>query len=493
MTGHILSIDQGTTNTKVLLINEEGTITATGSAGLEVTYPRSGWAETTGDAIWKSVETAIAACLDAAGDVAIAAIGISNQRESVLVWDRKTGNPIGPCIIWQCRRSEERLAPLRTAENERLVRNITGLSLDPLFPAAKIGWLLDNEQGARKAAAEGRLCAGTVDTYLLYRLTGGQSFKTDASNASRTQLFDISAGKWSPELCSLFDVPSALLAEICDSDDNFGETQGGLVLPAAIPIRAMIGDSHAALFAHGARQPGVIKATYGTGTSMMTLTEAPLHSENGLSTTVAWRRGGETLYALEGNITVSGQAAAFASTMLGLDGPAELSTLAQTVGDANGVAFIPALAGLGAPYWDASARGTISGLSLSTRPAHIALATLEAIAMQVCDVADAMAADLGVEITGLLADGGAAANGFLMQLQADLLGAEVNVPSLNALSGYGAGLVAGIATGLFADEDARDLAHKAALTFMPGEASLDRLRRRKHWRNAIEQARCPCR
>ncbi|WP_319518279.1 FGGY family carbohydrate kinase [uncultured Martelella sp.] len=489
MTGHTLAIDQGTTNTKVLLINGKGAIVATGSAALEVVYPRPGWAETTGEAIWKSVEAAITACLSMAGDVSIAAIGISNQRESVLLWDRQTGEPVGPCIIWQCRRSEERLGPLRSDETERLVRQKTGLNLDPLFPAAKIGWLLDNVDGARRAANEGRLCAGTIDTYLLYRLTGGENFRTDASNASRTQLFDIAANRWSEDLCTLFDVPTSLLADVVDSDGTFGQTATGLALPAGIPIRAMIGDSHAALFGHGARGPGVIKATYGTGTSLMTLTEAPLHSQNGLSTTIAWKRDGETLYALEGNITVSGQAAAFASTMLGLADPAALSSLAQTVTDTDGVVFVPALAGLGAPHWDAEARGSLTGLSLSTKPAHIARATLEAIAMQVCDVADAMAADLGVAISGLLADGGAAANPFLMQTQADLLNAPVHVPAIHALSGYGAGLMAGVADGMFDDEDARGFVRENTRSFAPNGRDCDRRERRRNWRDAVTRAR----
>jgi glycerol kinase len=287
----VLAIDQGTTNSKALLLDETGRIVKRASAPVGVSYPQPGWVEQSAIDIWRSVQTVSTECLAAAEGKAVAAIGISNQRESVLVWDRRTGEPIGPSITWQCRRSAARIAGLRTPAVEQRVRAITGLGLDPLFPAAKIGWLLNAYPDARTLAARGHLCAGTIDSWLVFKLTGGKLHATDFGNASRTQLFDIGAGAWRPELLALFDVPPAIMAEARSSNGDFGITDIASSLPAGIPIRAVMGDSHAALFGHGIRKPGAVKATYGTGSSLMTLTDGPVTSRSGLSTTIAWRAG----------------------------------------------------------------------------------------------------------------------------------------------------------------------------------------------------------
>jgi glycerol kinase len=392
MTSGVLAIDQGTTNTKALLIDASGSVVARASVPVAVTHPQPGWAEQSGEAIWQSVQVAVDECLRIRPDVKLASIGISNQRESVLLWDRATGEPLAPCVTWQCRRSTERLAPLRRPEVETLVAGKTGLGLDPLFPAAKIGWLLDNISGARAAAKAGKVRVGTVDSWLLSKLTGGKAHATDFSNASRTQLFNVHRLRWDEELGRLFDAPVELLPEALPSDSSFGVTASVGAIPPGVTVGAMMGDSHAALYGHGIRTPGAVKATYGTGSSLMTLTERPVLSRNGLSSTIAWCAGGTVAYALEGNISVSGQAAAFSTSLLGLPDEAALARLAGTVEFSDGVFFVPALAGLGAPHWRADVRGLFTGMSLSTRPAHFARATLEAIALQIHDVFVAMQA-----------------------------------------------------------------------------------------------------
>jgi glycerol kinase len=421
----------------------------------------------------------VAAALDGR---ALAGIAISNQRESILVWDAATGEPIGPCIIWQCRRSAPACAQLRRDGHEARIAEKSGLAVDPLFPAAKIAWLLDNVPGARERAARGELRCGTVDSWLLWNLTGGKVHATDHSNASRTQLFNLRTLDWDDEICRLFAVPRGLLPVVRPSDAEFGVTAAGVTrLPAGIPIRAMIGDSHAALYGHGVRQPGAVKATYGTGTSLMTLTPGPIASQHGLSSTIAWSRGATVSYALEGNISVSGQAAAFMAELLGLDDVAALSALAASVPDSNGVAFVPALVGLGAPHWRAEARGAVTGLALGTRPAHLARAALDAIAFQVGDVFAAMAADIGAGLDELRADGGASQNAPLMQFQADLIGRPVAVAAAPEVSALGAAALGFAGLGL-------DLPGvPAAARFEPAMTETARAAHRARWAAAIGQ------
>ena len=485
----VLAIDQGTTNTKALLIDESGEIVARGTSPLKVSYPRPGWIEASGHDIWRSVLVAVDSCLQQSQGRTVAAIGISNQRESVLVWDRRTGKPIGPCIIWQCRRTAGRVDALRGTDTEKLVLAQTGLALDPLFPASKIAWLLDETTGARAKALEGSLCAGTVDCWLLFNLTGGTVHATDSSNASRTQLMDIHRGSWSSELLAIFDVPHTILPEIRPSNDRFGETTANGPLPAGIPIHGMIGDSHAALFGHGVRRPGIVKATYGTGSSLMTLTDKPVASTNGLSTTIGWNRSGDVAFALEGNITVSAQAATWAAEILGLADVDALTRLAATVASSDGVYFVPALAGLGAPYWDANARGLFTGMSLSTRPPHLALAVLEAIAFQVGDVFAAMEADLGAPLRSLSVDGGATGNDLLMQIQADLIERPVIRSGAKELSAIGAAMMAGIAAGVWDDESAATRLVTGGTMSQPSLPADTRQQRLRGWAKAVSRAR----
>lgn len=419
----ILAIDQATTNTKAVLVNAQGKIVAQASAPVGSTYPRPGWAEQSAGDIWASVQIVIATIV-AQSSQPIAGIAIANQRETLVVWDAATGQPPCPAILWQCRRSADICAALHGAGHNPAVEAATGLAINPLFAASKLGWVLRHVPEAGALLAQGRLRAGTVDSWLLWNLTGGAVFATDHSNASRTQLFNTGTLNWDADLCALFGAPIAALALPMPSDSHFGTTAATTALPDGTPILAMMGDSHAALYGHGVRHPGTVKATYGTGSSLMALTPTRILSRNGLSGTIAWSQGSAVAYAVEGSITVSAQAADFMARMLGLDVPA-LAALAQTVTTANGVVFVPALAGLGAPHWNDNARGTISGLTLGTSPAHLARATFEAIALQITDVFAAMERDVGSSLTALKADGGASANDFLMQLQADLLNRPV--------------------------------------------------------------------
>ena len=445
----ILAIDQGTTNTKALLVTADGAVIASASAPMTVSYPQSGWAEQSATDLWQSVRTVINQLAVHPEAGRIAALAISNQRESVIVWDRATGAPVGPCVIWQCRRTSAACEALIAAGHNDLVERTTGLAINPLFPASKIAWLLDRAPGGRAAAAAGRLAAGTVDSWLLWNLTGGAVHATDHSNAARTQLFDTRRLAWSDELLDLFGVPPSLLPAVGSSDSRFGVTAAGATaLPAGIPIHAMVGDSHAALFGHGVRAPGFVKATYGTGTSLMSLVPTPIRSGHGLSGTIAWSLGGKVSYAIEGNISVSGQTAAFMAELLGVADASALGDLAASVPDSHGVVFVPALVGLGAPWWRNDVRGEITGLALGSKPAHVARAAIEAIAFQVADVLAAIEADIGAPLAGLSVDGGASRNDLLMQFQADIIGKPVQRGSVAELSAVGAAAIAGIGLGL---------------------------------------------
>jgi glycerol kinase len=476
----ILAIDQGTTNTKALLVASDGRILHRAAVSNEVDYPRPGWAELSALSLWDGVRAVIAELARTAALAGVSAIAISNQRETVLVWDAATGAPIGPCITWQCRRTAPRCDALRDAGHADLIEQRTGLPLDPLFPAAKIAWLIDAVPGARRRAERGELRAGTIDSWLLWQLTGGAVHATDHSNASRTQLFDTQTLAWDAELADLFGVPGAMLADVHPSASEFGQTAAGVTaLPAGIPIRAMVGDSHAALFGHGVREPGTVKATYGTGTSLMTLTPQRLRSAHGLSGTIAWSTAAGVVHALEGNISVSGQAAAFMARLLGLADVAALSALAAE--DSHGVTFVPALVGLGAPYWQADARGTITGMSLGTQPSHLARAAIEAIAFQVADVFSAMQKDLGIDLARLHADGGASQNPLLMQFQSDLIGRPVAASTAPEVSALGAAALAFQTMGIHLGTAAPGAHFIPQMTDAARSAHLDR------WRSAMRQ------
>ncbi|PZQ96573.1 MAG: glycerol kinase [Cereibacter sphaeroides] len=481
-TGRVLAIDQGTTNTKAVLVDASGRILARASSPLTTQYPQPGWAEQSATAIWESVQKVIADIVSQTGTPD--AIAIANQRETLVVWDAETSEPICPAIIWQCRRTAADCAALIAAGHNDAVVAATGLGINPLFPASKLGWIMHNVPAASDLLAKGRLRAGTVDAWLLWNLTAGASFATDHSNASRTQLFDTAKLTFSPDLCALFGAPVACLPQPMPSDADFGRTAAGATaLPAGVPIHAMMGDSHAALYGHGVRAPGTVKATYGTGSSLMTLAPKRVASANGLSGTIAWTDRNGTAHALEGNITVSAQAAAFMAKLLGQRDAAALSDLAQTVPDAGGVTFVPALAGLGAPYWDDAATGTISGMTHATTPAHLARATFEAITQQIADVFAAMERDVGHPIDDLRADGGASSNGFLMQLQSDLIARPVLRAEVEEVGALGAAAMAFAALG-------QPMALNAPPNrFTPSMNPADRDGLRAAWARAIARAR----
>ena len=488
MTHAVLAVDQGTTNTKAVLIDSAGTVMVKASRPMAVHHPRPGWVEQSPDAIWSSVVESVKECLAGRPELTLAAIGISNQRESVLLWERRTGRAVGPCVTWQCRRSAARLDRFRESALRRTITDKTGLPLDPLFSASKIAWLLDSEPGLRDRARRGELCAGTVDSWLVFNLTGRQVHASDVGNASRTQLLDIRRLQWDSELTALFDVPASVLPEVRPSDSAFGATGGDAPLRKGVPILAVMGDSHAALFGHGVRKPGKVKATYGTGTSLMTLTGRSCPSSHGLSTTIAWARGQEPAYALEGNISVSGQVVAFMRELLGLEDEDALTALAETVPSSQGICCVPAFAGLGAPYWRDDVRGVITGMTLATKPAHIARAALEAIALQIRDVFTAMEADLGARIDELSADGGASRNGLLMQLQADVLNRPVRRNRVAELSAVGVGIMAGISGGVWGEEQASALFQDENTQFRPDMSAREREGIVANWSAAIARA-----
>mgnify|MGYP001235124257 CR=1 FL=1 len=478
----VLAIDQGTTNTKALLIDASGNVLARASAPLTTSYPHPGWAEQSAGDIWASVQTVIAAVVTQNGPE-IDAIAIANQRETLVAWDSETSQPICTAPIWQCRRTAEASARLIVEGHDPFVVSRTGLGINPLFPAGKAAWVLEHVPAARELLAQGRLRMGTVDSWLLWNLTGGAAFATDHSNASRTQLFDTETLTFSPDLARIFGADVACLPTPLPSDSLFGTTApGATALPAGIPIHAMMGDSHAALYGHGIRKPGAVKATYGTGSSLMTLTPTRTASGHGLSGTIAWTDRHGTAYALEGNITVSAQAAAFMARLLGLKDAAALSALAQTVPDAQGVTFVPALAGLGAPHWNDAARGILAGMTHATTPAHLARATFEAIAHQIADVFDAMQADIGQPLSGLSADGGASGNTFLMQLQADLIDRPVHASRVEEIGAFGTAGMALSALGVTLPPILE------VASFRPTLDQASRIAARDQWVRAIQQA-----
>ena len=451
---YILSIDQGTTNTKAIVIDGEGNIISKANHPISVSLPQPAWVEQDPLEIWDSTRHVIDTCLRKLPGLKIGAIGITNQRESAVVWEKVTGKPVGPCVTWQCRRSTSLCQQLTGRNLDMEIHQRTGLQLDPGFSAGKISWLLDHTPLGRERAADGELCAGTIDSWLLWNLTGGEIHACDVTNASRTQLFNIRSLEWDADLCSYFDVPQTLMPKVLPSSSIFGHTISCGDLPEGIPIASMIGDSHGALFGHAGFVPGTIKATYGTGSSLMTTTKSPQISTIGISTTVAWGQKDTTLYALEGNISVTGAAVQWYGQLLGLDNYGiDVENLAKTVDDNGGVYFVPAFVGLGAPHWEPSARGLMTGLTRGTTAAHLARATIESIAYQVRDVFDAIQIEIGTPLKVLLADGGASGNDTLMQFQADILGCSVLRSSSSDVSALGAAYLAGLCVGIWASEN----------------------------------------
>jgi len=488
----VLALDQGTTSSRALVIGEDGEIRA--SAQREVTqhYPQPGWVEHDAEEIWATQLGTASEALARANVAAreVCAIGLTNQRETVVLWDRATGRPLAPAIVWQDRRTRMRCDQLRAAGHEPRVMQRTGLVLDPYFSATKIAWLLDHLPGARARAQAGELACGTIDSWLAWNLTRGALHVTDASNASRTALFDLHTGDWSDELCALFDVPRALLPRVVDSSGVVGTSAPDL-LGAAIPIAGIAGDQQAALFGQRCVSPGMAKNTYGTGCFMLMHTgTVPIVSTQRLLTTVAWRIDGRLEYALEGSVFIAGAVVQWLRDGLGIiRSAAEVETLAARVADAGGVVFVPAFTGLGAPYWDAEARGAILGLTRGTTAAHIARAAVESIAFQSADLLAAMQAESGVHLTELRVDGGATRNDALMQFQADLLGVPVLRPAQTECTALGAALLAARAVGMAAGEGALDrgwhLQRRFEPSMAPGQAA-DQIAR---WQRAVGRIR----
>lgn len=449
----ILALDEGTTNAKAILVDRAGRVVARSSQPLTVSHPQPGYAEQDPMAIWRAMLAAIEGCM-AQTAAPLAAVAISNQRESVLAWERSTGNPISPLVSWQCRRSSKFCEQLTVQGQADVIRERSGLAVDPMFSAGKMRWILDNVPNAQSRAAAGELCLGTVDCWLLWRLTGGKVFATDASNAARTQLMDLRTLQWSSELLDMFGIPLVALPEILPSAGIFGETLEFGHLPAGLPIMSMIGDSHAALFGQGGFTPGLVKATLGTGSSLMTPMSQLISSKAGLATTVAWQTGTPT-YALEGNIVHTGGAVHWAARLLGASEDLDaLTNEAATLSNNGGVYFVPALGGLGAPHWRAEARGLITGLTEASTRAHVMRATLEAIAFQIRDVFEAMEQDSPEPLGELWVDGGATRNEWLMQFQADLLQRPVIRSLSPEVSALGAAHLAGHVLGWWKDSNA---------------------------------------
>ena len=448
----VVAIDHGTTGTTVLVLDRRGRVA--GRAYREITqhFPKPGWVEHDAEEIWRVTLAVLRKACRAAGARGrdVAAIGITNQRETTMLWDRRSGRPVHRAIVWQDRRTSDHCEALRAAGAEDLVRRKTGLVLDPYFSATKLRWLLGHVRRAGERAARGELCFGTIDAWLVWKLTGGAVHATDPTNASRTLLYDINTRAWDPELCRLFEVPESVLPEVRPSSGSFGDATPD-VLGEPVPIAGIAGDQQSALFGQGCTEPGMAKNTYGTGCFLLLQTGArPVTSTHGLLTTVACDARGGPAYALEGAVFMAGAAIQWLRDGLGLLATAaESERHARSVDDSLGVHVVPAFVGLGAPYWDPEARGAVLGLTRGVTRAHLVRATLESLAFQIRDVADAMAADAGSPLQALRVDGGASANDFLMQFQADLLGLPVERPALVETTAVGAAQLAGLAVGFW--------------------------------------------
>jgi len=489
MSRHILAIDQGTTGTTVLVLDQTLSVLSRVNQEYPQIYPRPGWVEHNPEAIWSSVEATIAGAISKAGidPGSIAGIGITNQRETTTVWRRSDSAPVHNSIVWQCRRTADFCTELKEQGLEPLFRERTGLVLDPYFSGTKVRWVLDNVDGARAAAEAGDLAFGTIDSFLVWRLSGGKAHVTDVSNASRTLLMDLRTLAWDEELCGHLGVPMTLLPQIRSCSEVYGRTRGVAGLPDGIPIAGMAGDQQAALFGQVCFRPGEAKCTFGTGAFLLMNTgDRPVPSKHGLLTTVAWQIGDEVDYALEGSAFIAGAAVQWLRDGLGIIQSApEIEALAATVPDSGGVTFVPALTGLGAPHWNAGARGIISGLDRGVTRAHIARATLEGIALQNADILKAMQADSGVTLTALKVDGGAAANNLLMQFQADVLAVPIVRPQMLETTALGAGLLAGLATGVWSSKDEAASAWKVDRRFTPDMGDVERTAHLQRWASAI--------
>jgi glycerol kinase len=488
MTDCVLAIDQGTTGTTALLLDASVRVLASHNVEFPNHYPQPGWVEHDTSEIWTSVKQAVQGALEAAGPVTIRAIGITNQRETLLFWNKETGEPIHRALVWQDRRTSQMCAELKSQGLEETVRAKTGLVLDPYFSGTKAKWLLDHVPGARAAAEAGEILFGTIDTWLAWRLCGVHA--TDPSNASRTLMFNIHTMDWDDDLLGMLDIPRACLPRIADNAEVLGHTRGLNFLADGVPIAGMAGDQQAALFGQACFELGAAKCTYGTGAFVLMNTgKSPVPSQHGLLTTVAWRLKGETTYALEGSAFIAGAAVQWLRDGLGvIDTAPQIEALARSVPDSGGVVFVPALVGLGAPHWRPTARGLISGITGGTTKAHLARAVLEGVALQVGDILVAMSQDASTPIAELKVDGGAARNDLLMQLQADILQTLCVRPTVLETTALGSAFLAGLGVGFWESTDAIVKAWTKDSTFTPDMGDDDRTQLRAAWAEAIAKA-----
>ncbi|MDZ7265728.1 MAG: glycerol kinase GlpK [candidate division KSB1 bacterium] len=489
---YLLALDQGTTSSRSIIFDQEGNMRAWSQQEFTQYYPQPGWVEHDPEEIWQTQLATARAALQKAGLSAkdIAAIGITNQRETTLLWERKTGKAVHPAIVWQDRRTAALCDEIRATKWRQEISRRTGLVADPYFSATKIKWLLDNVAGLRPRARQGELAFGTIDTWLLWKLTGGKVHATDCSNASRTLLFNIHECDWDRELLALFDIPAALLPKVRPSSGLFGLAAAEW-LGAEIPIAGIAGDQQAALFGQTCFKPGMLKNTYGTGCFMLMQTGAQAFaSQHGLLTTIAWQiGGGQVQYALEGSVFVAGAVVQWLRDELQIiKSASEIEHLAAQVKDNGGVYLVPAFAGLGSPYWDAGARGTIVGLTRGTNRGHLARAALEAIAYQSRDLAEAMQEDAGITLTELRVDGGAVGNDLLMQFQADIVPTPVVRPAVTETTALGAAYLAGLAVGCWRDLDDLSRHWRAQTRFSPSMPEAERRQLYHNWRRAVGRA-----
>lgn len=492
MSGYVLAIDQGTTSTRSIVFDGEMKIAGMGQKEFTQIYPRSGWVEHDPEEIWKTVVATIKIAIKKAGIDAkeVAAIGITNQRETVVVWERDSGRPIQNAIVWQDRRTASYCDNLKRQDLEKVFTKKTGLLLDPYFSGTKLSWMLANVKGARARAAKGDLCFGTIDTFLIWRLTGGRSFVTDATNASRTLMYNIGTNEWDEDLLDILRVPAAMLPEVKDCADDFGVTDPE-IFGAAIPILGVAGDQQAATIGQACFEPGMLKSTYGTGCfALLNTGDDLVRSRNRLLTTIAYRLSGQTTYALEGSIFIAGAAVQWLRDGLGLISKAEQSgELAEKADPTQEIYLVPAFTGLGAPHWDAKARGAIFGLTRASGPAEFARAALEAVCYQTRDLLDAMHKDWrnDGEDTVLRVDGGMVASNWTMQRLADLLDAPVDRPVILETTALGAAWLAGSRAGVWPDRDGFSAAWKRERRFEPDMDEKTRAAKFKGWRNAVKR------
>lgn len=491
MTQYILAFDQGTTSSRALVFDRSGIIKSIAQKEFKQIYPSPGWVEHDPHEIWSTQLGVAAEAVSRAGlsSKDIAAIGITNQRETTVVWDRETGKPVYNAIVWQDRRTAAFCDDLKKQNLEKKIREKTGLVIDAYFSGTKINWILKNVKGARQKADTGKLAFGTIDSWLIWNLTKGKVHATDITNASRTLLFNINTQQWDEELLQLLDVPKSMLPEVKQSSEIFGKTSAAL-FSTEIPIGGVAGDQQSALFGQMCAQPGMVKNTYGTGCFMlMNIGEKPIISKNNLLTTIAWKVNGQIQYALEGSIFIAGAVVQWLRDELGIiRTSAEVEKLALSVKDTNGVYFVPAFTGLGAPHWNQHARGIIVGMTRGTNAAHIARAALESIAYQTMEVLKAMEADSGISIKELRVDGGATANNLLMKFQADVLNTKVIRPQITETTAMGAAYLAGLAVGFWKDMNEISTQWKIDRSFEPEHDNKKMIENIKGWNRAVKAA-----